>query len=513
MRHRLSSRAAGRRFRARASFESGIIERVSKARLTRQELGWLLTQEAQGAAERLRIGVQVLKTNVPPPPEDAEPPPSVLGGGVDASLAALDDVMRMLSGLHPKPATGVRGRRGRIDISTLIWEVAPEARVSIEPGSGTEVFGDEGEIRRMLHVLVGHGSGVGSSVTVKREGDDVRVSVALGPDSSATAETERAWISRMATRYGGRLELEGGNETLTLPAEDVAARDERDALRKELDEARRQGEAYARELAAVFAHGEEQTMTSSSFPPISLVPSAERFAVLARFAGGIAADLRGMLSPIGRDLTLLRGQQSRGSRPPPAMTASGNVSADEPEDRIEALRRRMMHVQDFLAALASVGEVDTSEGASEVDVAELARNAVTALAARAQRNELEIEVSGEHAMVRAAPGAAAVMVRELIAQAVGASQRGGKVNVGITPRGQGEHEGLGTRIIIDDAGPALPASARRALLGLELDPGTYGRPSSVPLYVAAEIASWQGALLELGDAPSGGLRVIVTFPR
>ena len=32
----------------------------TKGRLTRQELGWLLTQEAQGAAERLRVGVQVL---------------------------------------------------------------------------------------------------------------------------------------------------------------------------------------------------------------------------------------------------------------------------------------------------------------------------------------------------------------------------------------------------------------------------------------------------------------------
>ena len=70
---------------------------------------------------------------------------------------------------------------------------------------------------------------------------------------------------------------------------------------------------------------------------------------------------------------------------------------------------------------------------------------------------------------------------------------------------------------VDDAGPALPSSARRSLLSLELDPGTYGRPSAVPLYVASEIAVWQGGLLELGDAPivggtGGGLRVTVTFP-
>ncbi len=176
---------------------------MSKGRLTRQELGWLLTQEAQGAADRLRRGVQVLKTKPPPPvtplptvpPEDdgSIPPPSQPGLGVEASLAALDDVMQMLSSLHAKPAAG-RGKRGRIDVASLIWEVAPEARVSIEPGSGTEVFCDEGEMRRMLHVLLGHGSGLGSSVTIKRDGDEVRVAAALGPDSSATAETERAWL-------------------------------------------------------------------------------------------------------------------------------------------------------------------------------------------------------------------------------------------------------------------------------------------------------------------------------
>ena len=64
---------------------------VSKGRLTRQELGWLLTQEAAGAAERLRMGVQVLKSNAPPPLA-SEPP-----GRRDARCArrrdahALDD--------------------------------------------------------------------------------------------------------------------------------------------------------------------------------------------------------------------------------------------------------------------------------------------------------------------------------------------------------------------------------------------------------------------------------------
>ena len=401
------------------SGDSGIIHRVSKGRLTRQELGWLLTQEAQGAAERLRRGVQVLKTKPPPPPSNPPPddessPPSQPALGVEASLAALDDVMQMLSSLHAKPAAG-RGRRGRIDVASLIWEVAPEARVQIEPGSGTEVFGDEGEIRRMLHVLVGHGSGLGSAVTIKRDGDEVRVAVALGPDSSATAETERAWLSRMAIRYGGRYDLEGGAETLTLPAEDAAARDERNALRKELDEARKQGEAYARELAAVFAQGEElaSAASQSSFPPAaSIAPTAERFEVLSRFSSGVAAELRALLSPLGREIQSLKSLQPSGpgmsSRPPPPTS-----SQPPEEDRIESMRRRLVSVQDFLSGLAAVGELDPNEPAIELDVVDLARTAVRGLAARLERHNVDIDIDlpGTEARRRAlAPRAVAVLL-------------------------------------------------------------------------------------------------------
>ncbi len=507
---------------------------MSKGRLTRQELGWLLTQEAQGAAERLRRGVQVLKSKPPPPPlpaptittvdtEESSSPPSGSGIGVEASLAALDDVMLMLSSLHAKPAAG-RGRRGRIDVASLLWEVAPEARVSIEPGSGTEVFCDEGEVRRMLHVLVGHGSGLGSSVMIKREGDDVRVSVVLGPDSSATAETERAWLSRMAIRYGGRYELEGGQETLVLPAEDASARDERNALRKELDEARKQGELYARELAAVFAHGEEMAATSpSSFPPPNLAPVPERFAVVNRFAGGIAAELRALLSPLGREIQSLKSMAppslslsppgpGMSSRPPPPL---GTVPP-EGDDRVESMRRRLVSVQDFLSGLAAVGELDPSEPVVEIDVTDLARTAVRGLGARIERHGVDVDIQSPDAgaFTRGAPRGIAVLLREIVGQAIAATSRAGRVKITLTDR----TTTLGTRITVDDSGPALPASARRALLGLELDPGTYGRPTAVPLYVAAEIAVWQGALLELGDAPiengvGGGLRVTVTFPR
>jgi hypothetical protein len=165
-------------------------------RLTKTELAWLLAQEARHAAQKLRVGVGIA------PPESIPPPPVIIEegtGGVEGTLNRLDEAVSMLASLHGQPIS--RGRRGKIDIAALLWEVAPEARVSLEMGEGTTVFGDESELRRMLHVLLAHSgdptgaTAVTSAVSIRREGEDVKVGVSLGPDKPATFETERAWLT------------------------------------------------------------------------------------------------------------------------------------------------------------------------------------------------------------------------------------------------------------------------------------------------------------------------------
>jgi two-component system OmpR family sensor kinase len=476
---------------------------VSKGRLTRQELGWLLTQEAQGAAERLRVGVSAL-TQAPPAP-DAD------SGAVDATLSALDDTMKMLSSLHARPV-GMRARRGRIDLASLIWEVAPEARVSIEPGSGTEVFGDEAELRRMLLVMLGHGSGTGSTVVIRREGDEVAVGVVLGPDSSATADTERAWLSRMAIRYGGRYELEGSMEVLGLPADGVESRDDLASLRRELEEARKQGEAYARELGAAWSGGDE-ALPGSTFPPGDPHAEAMRYGAVTRLAGGIAATLRSMLSPVARELAELRQALSpRKSSPDLEMVARAGL-----EERLESMRRKLITVQEFVAELAAVGENDGAEPPRIVDLAAALRVEVQALDARAGRNGVRVRTEiGAVGAIEASvpPRAVGALFREVVAHAIAASGPSGSVVVALRPAA----ESIGARLVVDDSGTILPAGARRALLALEVEPGTFGRPSGVALFVAAEITHALGGLLEVGDAPAergggGGVRVTVTFPR
>jgi hypothetical protein len=109
-------------------------------------------------------------------------------------------------------------------------------------------------------------------------------------------------------------------------------------------------------------------------------------------------------------------------------------------------------------------------------------------------------------------------VRALIAHAISATPKGSGVLVTVMAPQSSDEGRLGSRIVVDDGGTILPAAARRSLMGLEVEPGTFGRPSSVGLFIAAEIAAAQGALFEIGDAPveggrGGGVRATVTFAR
>ena len=350
---------------------------MTKGNLTQKELGWLLAQEAKGAAERVRMSVQFLRsTAMPPPPEpaaeDVGPPAAE---PVEATLDALDDAMRMLGALHQRPP---RGRRGRTDLAALLWELAPEARVALEPGAGTEVYGDEEDFRRMLQVLLGGtATNSGAEVSVRREGDLVAVAVPLGSEGSLVAESERAWLSRMAVRYGGLYEIHGQEAVLTLPADGARERAEREALQRELDEARKQGEVYAKELAIALSHRKKD----ASVPPFGDVHG---IGVIAHVARGVAAELRDLVAPMAREL---------GALPPEG-------------DAGRALRARTARVQEFVADLASLGDLELDEDARDLNLAEL----VTL--AGGGRDRIQDDM-----LVRVSPRAAQELLRMLFALA------------------------------------------------------------------------------------------------
>jgi signal transduction histidine kinase len=322
----------------------------------------------------------------------------------------------------------------------------------------------------------------------------------------------------MAIRYGGKYDLEGGMEVISLPADGAIDAKERDLLRKELDEARKQGEAYARELAQAFAHGEGVVSPSTFPPPTSQGSDNEPIVALVRFSGGLAAELRGLLSQIGRDVNGLRAAAGLSS------TRSLEAETDE---RADALKRRIRDAQELVSELAGLGEIDHLEPHAELELVELTRAIARSLAAQLERTGVELTVvtvpddADAKAPIRLSPRAATYLVRTLLSHAIAATPRGEKVLVtvvtgrasGVATLPEGAPVGGGPRLIVDDAGASLPAHARKAFVGLEVEPSTYGRPSNVSLFICSEVASWQGCLLELGDAPLGGLRVGLHLPR
>lgn len=430
-------------------------------RLTRQELSWLLAQEARGAAKALREGVSALSQ--PPPPMNV----SVTikeGENVETTLDALDDAITLLSDLQQAPS-----RRGRIDLASLLCEVAPEARIAMSPGAGTEVFGDEAGLRRMLQVLVtqGHTASTGGTpdLSIRRSGSWIHVGVELGPDTGATGGTEYRWLSRMALRHGGRLELEGGTQWLILPAD--ASTEEMSELRKELEQAQQLGEAYARELAAVFAAGDLPKITPTQ------APGNEQLGFLIALSKALVRPLREILGGIRETLDEGDGKHRDGERNPALYVSAG---------------------YELLGELGRVSELRLEEHREEVDLANLARAAVQAAEARAARHGVKLEFDCPDALsVSQRPSGIELVVRAMLDHAIAATPRSGCVKLTLQRRGNG------ARICVRDGGPTVPASAFDELIAGRIDPTSVGRPAGLWLLVAECVAGAIGTEIRIAE--------------
>lgn len=473
---------------------------MTSDRLTRNELTWLLAQEARSAAQKLRQGVGI------PTGLEVTPPPMIIEegtGGVEGTLNRLDDAVNMLASLHGHATT--RGRRGKIDLAALVWEVAPEARVQLEMGEGTAVFGDEAELRRMLHVLIGMSgdpstSGGTPGVTIRRNGDEVRVGINLGPDTSTSFETERVWLSRMAVRYGGRLELDGSTRTLILGADVDTHRRELESLKRELAAAQAQGEAYARELAVLF-NREASSLPGpppmpgsiSALPPLSSrfpASAGDGLPVLVASMRSLGADLRGILAAIGRDIAPLRDREGE----------AGETAA--------SVGRHVTAASEVVADLARLGACPIGELHRSTDLADLVREVVQSDQVRAARHEVRVVLNAPDHLEDNVPAASLhVLLHALLDHAINASPPGAEATVTLT------EEPTGAQITFDDAGPALSPSARSGLLSRDFEAIALGRPRALSLIAAYAIAAHLRLALEIEDGPRGGTRVRLTLPR
>lgn len=457
---------------------------MSQERLTRQELSWLLAQEARGAARALREGVTQLKQPGPGIVIKDEP-------AVETTLDALDDAINKLSELQSGTA-GKGARRGRIDLAALLYEIAPSARISIEPGAGTEVFGEDADLRRMLHVLLSQthsDPALGSAspdIEIRREEQWVRISVELGPDTSANLELERRWLSRMAVRHGGRLELEGGTQSILLPADGASDQREVVELRKELEQAQQLGEAYARELAAVFAAGDMPVGRSE--PPGPGVAS-ERLDALVSAAAGMAREVRELVDGLRSDAT------------------AASETLGETADLAQRLARRTASAAERTVELMRVAECEPSGVKTRVDVARLVRTAATDAEGRAARHGVKLDVVIDGALELSAPRPVLdLAVRSLIDHAIASTPRGERVVIRAARRD------AALVLAFEDGGPLVPEAAWQDLIRHRVDPTGLGRPGGLALLAADAAVSALGGDLDLRASDSGRSEIRATLP-
>lgn len=439
---------------------------VGGERLTRQELGWLLAQEARGAARALRADLSDLKAALAP---HVAPAPAAAGMlPVEEDLDALDEALTSWCRLEPQ---GGRSRRGRIDLAALLYELAPDCRIAIEPGAGTEVVGEERLLRRMLQLLLAqNGNPTGepatnNEISVRREQDWIHVSVELGPDTGAANGMERRWLTRMASKLGGRFELQGRHQSIVLPAE-TSSSEELEALRKELKQAQALGEVYARELADAFATTQARAAERPAPPPeVSTVRAA--YASLLPSLTSIASALQD---------------------PQQGTNAQGE------------LRELVATLQAFVALRPGQRR--------QVDLGRCLRDAAARASDSAARLgiPMHIEATATH-WLKAAPEALDLLLRSLLQHALGASRSGQVVRarVGVD----------GDEIYVEtlDEGPPIPPSVVSALLNYRVDPASLGRPRGHALLLAHALSHELGGRLELTDDAQGRTRTRWTADR
>lgn len=455
-------------------------DRVSRGgRLTRTELGWLLAQEARGAAQALRDDPAAVR----PPAALTERSPRVSGIeasralGVEtpapSSTAELEDVVELLGDLQDR----TKVRRGRVDLASLLFEVAPDTRLKIQPGAGTEVYANEAELRRMLSILLAQSSARRWSpeVEIWRDTDWVRISVELGPDTP-NSEVERRWLSRMAVRHGGQFELKGGRQIVALQADGVQDKQELSALRKELEQAQLLGETYARELATIIEKSE----------PFSEIPhhpshASLDFQSLSRLSAALAGPLRHVFEALNQDSR----QVAR------ALGDSSPLSA--------SLARRISAGFELATELQRFAGCSLDEEAHNVELGPLIEDALSNSQRRAARHGVFFvcEDSGAAVSCNIQPTALSMIVQSLLEQGIDATPKGGTVRVSVRAE-QG-----GAVVRITDEGPVVPESFKDKLMLGRISPTAFGRPSGPGLLFASAAARELGCSIELEVDESG----------
>ena len=177
---------------------------------------------------------------------------------------------------------------------------------------------------------------------------------------------------------------------------------------------------------------------------------------------------------------------------------------------VAGIDRATRLVEQMLALARHEASMAAGAKPQPVDLAEVARLAISDAVAAAQARGIDVGVSHADAgaVVNGQPEALRMLLRNLIDNAVKYTPEQGRVDVAIATNG------AAVELSVDDSGPGLPEEERARVLDRFYRSGEPQAPGSgLGLAIVKSIADLHGASVMLAASPSlGGLRVLVRFP-
>ncbi len=199
------------------------------------------------------------------------------------------------------------------------------------------------------------------------------------------------------------------------------------------------------------------------------------------------------------------------------LQVQGLQRADTDEARQTATERllagvdRATRLVEQLLALARHDGNGAASATAPVDLAALARRALYDAATEAQARAIELRGpdAATPVMIQGQADALAVLLRNLIDNALRHTPAGGVVQVSAR-----HGEGDGAQLAVEDSGPGIPPSERQRVLDrFYRVPGAAGHGSGLGLAIVQAVARRHGARVEVGESAGlGGARVGVVWP-
>ena len=237
----------------------------------------------------------------------------------------------------------------------------------------------------------------------------------------------------------------------------------------------------------------------------------------------LVAEMNGLLARLDaawRQLSDFTADAAHELRSPLAalrLQVQGLQRADSPEARQIATERllagvdRATRLVEQLLALARHDGNGAASATAPVDLAALARRALYDAATEAQARAIELRGpdAATPVMIQGQADALAVLLRNLIDNALRHTPAGGVVQVTVRRGAAGAAE-----LVVEDSGPGIaPAERQRVLDRFYRVPGAPGHGSGLGLAIVQAVARRHGARVEVGESAGlGGACIAIVWP-